>query len=259
MAAAPVPPLPTPTPEAAPLSQGARIINTFVAPSKTFTDLRRSASWWVPYLIIAIVSIAFIYVVDRQVGFDQITKNEIAKSPKRAEQLEKLPPDQQARNLQISTTITRYVSYGSPILALIAFLIMAAVLMATFNLGAGAGVRFGAAFAIVIYGSLPSVLHALLGIVSLIAGGSSGSLDKEAFNIQNPVATNPAYFMDPMGNKFVYGMASALDVFILWSIVLMGIGFACNSKVKKGTAIGIVLGWYLLYKLAGAGLAAAFS
>ena len=35
--------------------------------------------------------------------------------------------------------------------------------------------------------------------------------------------------------------------------------FASNSKVKRGTAIGIVLAWYLAYKLLGAGLGALFS
>jgi hypothetical protein len=50
-------------------------------------------------------------------------------------------------------------------------------------------------------------------------------------------------------------MASALDVFVIWSIVLMGIGFACNSKVKRSTAILIVAAWYVLYKLAGGALA----
>jgi hypothetical protein len=89
----------------------------------------------------------------------------------------------------------------------------------------------------------------LLGILSLVVGATSGSLDKEAFNVRNPVATNPAYFMDPTANKFLYGMASALDIFAIWTIVLVGIGFACNSKVKRGTAIGIVAGWYLVYKL----------
>jgi hypothetical protein len=65
--------------------------------------------------------------------------------------------------------------------------------------------------------------------------------------------------MDPMGNKFLYGMASALDVFVIWSIVLLGIGFACNSKVNRSTAIAIVAGWYLLYKLVTVGIAAAIS
>jgi Yip1-like protein len=251
-------PVPTPAAEVAPLSEGARIMNTLLAPGKTFTDLRRNARWWVPWLLIAIVSVAFAGVVDWQVGFDQVSKNEIAKSS-RAEQFEKLPADQRAKQLQWSTNLTRYLSYASPLIALIAFVVMAAVLMGTFNLAAGASVAFKTAMAIVIYGSLPSVFQALLGVLAMIAGGLSGSLDKEAFNIRNPVATNPAYFMDPTAHKFVYGMATALDVFVLWSCVLMGIGFATNSKVKRGTAIGIVLAWYLVYKLLGSGLGALFS
>jgi hypothetical protein len=254
MAALPATPMPSPTPEVPPLSEGARILNTFIAPSKTFTDLRRSASWWAPWLLIAIFSLLFVYVMDRQVGFEQVSKNQITWSPSRAEQLEKLPPDQRAQQLRISAIITRYISYSSPILVLLFFLVIAAVLMGTFNLVAGAGVPLKICWAIVIYSGLPGIIHAVLGMVSLFAG-----VEPEGFNINNPVATNPAYFMDPTGNKFLDGMASALDVFVWWGIVLMGIGFACNSKVKRSTAIAIVGGWYLLYKLAGAGLAAAFS
>ncbi len=254
MSAAPISPMPIPPNlEPAPLSEPARIINTFVAPSKTFADLRRKSSWWVPWLLISIVSIAFMLVVDRQIGFEQVSRNQIAHSS-RAEQFEKLPPDQQAKQLQVSVSITRVISYSLPVINLIVFVIIAAVLMGTFNLAPGAGVRFGTALAIVIYGSLPGIIGALLGIVSLLAG-----VDREGFNINNPVATNPAYFMDPVGNKFLYGMASALDVFVIWSIVLIGIGFACNSKVKRSTAVGIVAGLYLLYKLVAASLGAAFS
>jgi hypothetical protein len=74
--------------------------------------------------------------------------------------------------------------------------------------------------------------------------------------VNNPVATNPAYFMDPAGNKFLYGMASALDVIALWTIVLLGIGFSSNSKVKRSTAIILVAAWYLFWKLGAAALAA---
>jgi len=255
MAAAPIPPNPIATvdPESPPLSEGARIVDTFIAPGKTFTDLRRNASWWAPWLLIAIFSLAFVFVMSKQIGFEQISKNAIAQSS-RAEQFEKLPPEQQAKQIQVSATVARFVSYSLPVLNLIIFVIIAAVLMATFNFGAGASVRFNTSMAIVIYGSLPGIIGAVLGIVAMFSG-----VDPAGFNARNPVATNPGYFMDPMGNKFLYGMASALDVFILWNIVLMGIGFACNSKVKRSTAIGIVAGWYLLYKLVTAGLAAATS
>ena len=241
-------------PEVPALSQSQRILNVFSAPSKTFTDIRRSASWWAPWLLISIVGLAFLGVVDRQIGFDQVSKNEIAHSPKRAEQFDKLPADQQRQQLQIATKITRIISYSIPALNLLIFVIMAAALMGTFNFAAGASVRFKTALAIVVYAGLPGIIGALLGIVSLFAG-----VDPEGFNINNPVATNPAYFMDPSLNKFAYAMLSALDVFTIWSIVLMGIGFACNSKVKRSTAILIVLGWYVFYKLVSGGMGAAFS
>lgn len=251
-------PLTSPAPETAPMSEGSRIINTFLAPSKTFTDLQRSSSWWAPWLLIAIFSLIFIYTIDREVGFDQITKNEIAKSS-RAEQFEKLPADQKAKQMQFSTTLTRVLTYGSPVLALIAFLVIAAALMGLFNLGLGASVRFGTAMAIAVYGSLPSIFGAILGVISLAAGAASGSLDRDAFNVRNPVATNPAYFMDPVSSKFLYGMVSMFDLLTIWTIVLMGIGFSCNSKVKRGTAIAVVAACYIVYKVIASGLGAAFS
>ena len=75
MAALPV--TPSPVPGTAPLSEGARIVDTFIAPSKTFTDLRRSASWWAPWLLLSIVGMAFVFVVGRQIGFDQLAHNQI--------------------------------------------------------------------------------------------------------------------------------------------------------------------------------------
>src|SRR2546428_262517 len=63
----------TPVPEAAPpLSQGQRIINTFIAPSKTFADLRRSASWWLPFLLMSLCSLLYVYVVDQKIGFRKV-------------------------------------------------------------------------------------------------------------------------------------------------------------------------------------------
>src|SRR5579862_9748343 len=65
MAAAPIPPnlASTADPESPPLSESARIVDIFIAPSKTFTDLHRNASWWAPWLLISISSLAFVFVM----------------------------------------------------------------------------------------------------------------------------------------------------------------------------------------------------
>jgi len=249
MAAAPLPPISAPIPETAPLSEAARLVDTFAAPSKTFTDLRRNASWWGPWLLISIFALLFIYAMDRQIGFDQISRSEIAHSS-RADQFDKLPPDQQAKRIEFSNSLIRYLSYGIPVTILFYFAITAVILWATFKFGAGADVPFKVAYAIIFYASLPGIIGSMLGTISLFAG-----VNPEGFNVNNPVATNPAYFMDRTGNKFLYTLASGLDVFVIWSIVLMGIGFASNSKLKRGTAIAIVAAWYIVFKLASAALA----
>lgn len=226
-----------------PLSEPARLINTFVAPGAAFADMRRNQSWWVPWLLISVSAIAFFAVLGQKVGFEQIARNEIQKSS-RYEQFEKLPPEQRERQMQITTTMTRYIGYAAPVTTLIIFIIVAAVLMAVFNFGAGTEVSFKQALAISFYAALPMVLFYALGIVSLLIG-----VDPEGFNIRNPVATNPAYMMDPTQNKFLYGLVSGLDVFAIWSIVLTGIGYASLSKLKRSTAIGIVAGIFVVYKL----------
>jgi hypothetical protein len=225
-----------------------RFVNTFVAPTSTFADLRRNPSWWVPWLAVSVMAIAFFAVLGQRVGFEQIVRNEIQKSS-RYEQFQKLPPEQQERQMQISMTITRFAGYASPVTILIVTVIVAAVLMATFNFGAGAEVTFKQAMAISMYAMAPMVLFYALGIVSLLIG-----VDAEGINIRNPVASNPAYLMDPTQNKFLYGMVSALDIFAIWSIILTGIGYAANSKVKRSIAIAIVASWYVVYKLAASAL-----
>jgi hypothetical protein len=244
MAAAPVLPA-SPTSEPAALSEGARIVNTFIAPSKTFTDLRRNASWWGPWIVVSVFSLVFIYAMSKQIGFEQISKNQITHSS-RADQFDKLPADQQAKQLQLSVKILGVFAYGSPVMILFYFLIETVVLWATFKVGAGGETSFKEAYAIVMYSALPGIVGAILGIVALFAG-----VNPEGFDINNPVGTNLAYYLDPeTTGKFVRGMASSLDLISIWTIVLIGIGFACTSKVKRSTAIAIVATWYVVYKLA---------
>ncbi len=250
MAAAPLPPATSPVPEAAPLSEPARIANIFIAPSKTFFDVRRNASWWGPWLVISVFALLFVTAMDRRMGYDQVSRNEIAHSS-RADRFDRMSPDQQAQQIKASSAVIRYLSYGIPVTILIYMALMTLVLWATLKFAAGAELSFKRAYAVGFYGGLPQVIGSILGIIAMFAG-----VDPEGFNVNNPVATNPAYFMDRGGNRFLYGIASSLDVLVIWSIIVMGIGFAVTGKMKRGTAIGIVAGWYLVYKVGMAALAA---
>jgi hypothetical protein len=243
-----------PAPEAAPLSEPARIINTFVAPSKTFTDLRRSAAWWGPFLLMVIFSVGFVYVAGQKVGFRKAMENQMQAQPKTQARLEQLTPEQREQQMEQGAKVTEYIAWGFPVLQLVILLIIAALMFGTFKFAAGAAVSFKVSLAVVMYASLPGLLKVALAVASLLAGASVDS-----FTFQNPVATNPGYFMNPADSPFLYSIASSVDIFLIWTLILTAIGFTCVSKVKRGTAMAIVFGWWIVLTLAGASLGALFS
>src|SRR5947209_4371915 len=220
MAVAPLPPVTSsPVPAPAPLSEGARIVDTFVAPSKTFTDLRRSASWWVPFLLMVVVSMVFVYAAGQKIGFRKIMENQMQAQPKAQARLENLPPDQREKQLEGGAKFTEVIAYVYPAVALVIWVVIATALFATFKFAAGADVSFKVSLAIVVYAALPLMLKTILASISIAAG-----MSPDSFSFQNPVATNPGYFITPADHVFLYGIATGIDIFLIWTLVLTAIG-----------------------------------
>lgn len=251
----PTPPPPSsaapisPEPELPALSEGSRIIDTFVAPSKTFLDIRQNASWWAPWLLMSIVAIGYWVMVGQKIGYDQVTRNMMANN----KQYQQQSPDQQERTLAFATTFTKFSGYASPLFILFAALLTTLGLWMTFNFAMGAEIPFGRAMAIVMYGWLPTLLSSILAAVAVWFGNPEG------FRVDSPIGTNPGHYMDPQTtSKFLVGALSSLDVFGLWIVILLGIGFALNARKKLsiGSSITVVAVWYFIIKLGGAGLAA---
>jgi len=247
VSAAPVAPI-----EAKPLSEMERVVDTFIAPSKTFSDLRRSANWFVPWLLLAIASVALVVVVDQKLGMVKVVENQLAMQPKQAAQLEKLSPEQRASQMQTIIRFNRVIAYAYPVVIVIVLAIIAAVLLGSFNFGFGAELTFSQCLAVCMYASLPGILKVLIAILAIAVGGG------EAFTFQNPVASNLSGLVDP-SSHFLYSIATSIDVFTLWTLVLTGIGISCLTKLKRGTCLGVVFGWWAILVLGGAALAAAFA
>ncbi len=238
--------------EQPPLSQVERVVDTFVAPSKTFSDIRRNASWWVPWILIAIASLAMVAVVDKKLGMEKVVENQLALSAKQAEKLDQLSPDQRAAQIQIIVKVNRAFAYAYPVIAVIIVAIIAAVLLGTFNFGFGAHLSFNQCMAISMYASLPGIIKALIAILAISVGGGGG------LTFQSPVASNLGGLVDP-SSHFLYSIATSLDVFTIWILVLSGLGYACVAKLKTGTCMAVVFGWWAVVVLVGAGFAALFS
>lgn len=235
------------------LSQMERVVDTFVAPSKTFTDILRNRSWWLPFLLIVLVSWGVTFAVTTQVGWQQVVENQIHSSPKQEDGLASLTPEQRAARVHGMAIGYKYTSYGFPVLVLIFSAIAALGLWATFNFGLGASTTFGEMFCIWMYCSLPKLIIGLLTILMLFVGGNA-----EAYDMKNPVGTNLGYYFADAGA----GIKSALgffDVFGIWSLILLILATSIVAKVSRGKAAAAIIGWWVLILIVSTAAAAAFN
>src|ERR1700691_6053697 len=119
-----------------PLSQVERVVDTFIAPSKTFNDILRSSSWWLPWLLGVLVTLGFGLAIQQKVGWDKAYATILLHSPQaQQDRLAQLPPDQQAKQKAIGASFVKYIFWSTPILSLLFAAIAAIVLFATMNFG----------------------------------------------------------------------------------------------------------------------------
>lgn len=253
----PIPEINAPTTtvvEAKPLSEGARLSNVFAAPSKTYIDLRRNASWWVPYLLVVAIAYLFAFTIMNKVGLEQLTESGIKQNSRAAQQYEQASPEQKQLMIQRGVIFGKAITYAQPITILIVMVIFAAVLMATFNFGVGAELTFKQCLAAIAYAGVVGAVKPLLGAITLFAGANT-----ENFNPRNFVGTSLAYYLDQATTaKPLYALAGWVDIITIWQFVVLGIGFSALTGKKSSTGLGVMFGWFALLVLGSMALSILF-
>ena len=223
------------------LSRVERLLDAYVAPGKTFIDIHRSASWWLPCVLSLLASVLFAFALQHEIGFKKVAESIVNNSPQMQDRISSMTPAQVQQMEATIATSVRISTYAFPVLILIIALVCAAVLMASFNFGLGAQARFGQYLALWFYATLPMLLKSLLISVTLFAG-----LGADQFNIQNPLGSNLGYYIGQDAPAWLTGLLSFVDVFTLWSVVLLVLGGAIVARVKRNQAAIVVVGWFVL-------------
>ncbi len=240
------------------LTERQRVTNIFSEPSKTFEDIKKgNRSWWLPFIIIALVGYIFFAAIYSKVGMQTVVDNQIKLDPKAEERLAQAPPDQRETQVKISVYVTEGVFIVNPLFVLGGLAVMSFVLLGTINFVFGGKATYGGIFTVWMFASLPSIIKTLLGTLVLYMGAPA-----EQFNIKNFAPTNLAAFIYPNAaeaNKALYSLTSSLDIITIWTLVLLSIGVATVAGVKRNSGYIAVFGWWAILILCSVGWAAAFS
>jgi hypothetical protein len=233
------------------LSEPQRVIDTFTAPSRTFTDILRSSAFWGPLVVMILVSVCFSFAVQQKIGWDKVYENILHQTPKQEAKFDQMQPEQAANAKNIAAKFTGGITYGYTIVILFVTAINALLVWVTVNFGFGGTSKYGQVFAVSMYGSLVMNIKYLLAIAAIFAG-----LAPDSFLLQNPVGTNIGYYLSTDAPKWMMALCTHIDLFEIWAVVLNVIGIAIVAKVSRGKAAAAVVGWWLILVLVGVGFAA---
>jgi hypothetical protein len=245
---------PIDTPEsAAALSPIERVVNTYIEPSKTFQDIKRNRSWWLPFIILTILGWIFCYAAVQHVGWDTLVTNVLKSQPKNAERLEKSTPAQAAQMISFTKVVMQGFMVGSPIVILFFNTIIALLLWFGFAFLLGGTTNFAEMFAVAMFAALPRALDSIIAIVTAFVS------EPQTYNLNLPSPGNLGYFLGSDAPHWLVSLASSLDIFGLWALVLCGLGGAIVSRVKPSRGILLVFAFWLVFVLIKVGIAAATS
>jgi hypothetical protein len=224
----------------------ARVAGVFASPGPTFAAIARRPSWWLPLIICAVVSIAATAAVLPRIDFESALREGLAARGRT------IP---EAQFDQILATQKRLAGLGYVWAALapaLIALVVGTVLLLAFK-AFGWDLQFRQAFGVTSHALLPTIGISMLLILfvtrlDLVNPADLGDLTH----------SNPGFLVDRHANPALHSLAGSLDVFGIWMLILLVIGFAAAANVTRRKAAMLIVSLWGVLVLGKAAWAAIF-
>ncbi len=221
------------------MSEIGRLAGVFFEPGKVFADLAAKPRWLVPILISILLGLCFVYALNSRVGWDQTIRQAMTNNPRTAD----MTVAQKEQAIQTGAKFAAIVGWIGAILGPPVFvLIIAGILTGLFNALLGTDLKFGQMFSITAYAMLVRTLYTVLILLVLYLK------PPEDFDIRvNPFSIG-GYLSRTETPKWLMSLATSLDLFSIWTVVLLAIGFSVASKkLSFGKSLaGVAIPWLVV-------------
>ncbi len=224
-----------------------RIAGVLFAPAETFQDIARKPDILWPLLIILLIGYVSSYVVMPKLDIGAITAQQ-------AEQLRKQNPnigeEQLAQIERFTAASAKAMGWILPPLMVVWYAIVAGALLLAFRLFGGEG-SYKQALSATLYAWIPLVLFSIIRTIVIVARGTFDPTTAATI-----VKSNPAFLVDMKEQPVLFSLLTSFDLFTIWTIALLSIGFAMVSKTSKAKAAAIVVSLWIAMIVVQLGFAA---
>ena len=228
-----------------------RIVGLWFAPEEQFPGIVARPTFWGPIAVLIALNLAFTAVWLQKVEPREFMQRQMEESG----QWEKIPPDQRGDILEQQSGFFPIMAWvgavvGTPIMVAL----VAGILLGIFKLVYAAEFGFGQSMGITAWAFLPvAVITTPLTMLVLWLK------DDWAMNPSEALQANPSLLLDR--NEVaqpLYVLAGSFDLFVLWGVFLLAVGYGIAAKRSTGSAfVGVAIPW-LVFVAARVGLTAIF-
>jgi len=221
------------------MTEMGRLSGVFFEPGKVFADVAERPRWLAPIILSILIALTFSYAISSHVGWEQTIRQTLANNPRTAD----LPAEQREQAIARGAKVASIFGWvGAFVFPPLFTLIVAGVLTGLFNGLLGTELKFMQMFAVTAYAFLVRALYTVILVLILYLK------PPEDFNIQVSPFSPAAYMNRQENPKWLMSLAGSLDLFTIWTIILLALGFSVAAKKlsfsKALTAI--VIPWLLL-------------
>lgn len=233
-------------PESAEMSFLERLSGIYMEPSRTFRSIDRRPAWLGMFLIVCAMAIAVTYVLTSRMDRETMIRKQMQSSSIARIFTQNMTEEQM--QAAVSRPETAFERYGRPVFIVIGAFVTYAILAGIFLLLAtimGASIPFKKSLAVTLWSfGPPGIIVSILSVIFMLVKDPQ-TLD---INPANNVVSNLGMLVSASEHPKLASLLSSVDLFSIWTICLLAIGFAACSKGKLTTrkaATGIVVLWLL--------------
>lgn len=209
-----------------------RAAGVFASPQQTFADIARRPDWITPLIFVVLATVILTQLSVPAILSDYATSDQLEKMIQRRN----LTEEQTDRAMEMARTqMKNFSAVSAGVGVILISLVTAAVLLFMGNIVLGGAAGFKQVFAVYCWGGLVAILGYLLRIPLVLQ------------QVTTKVYFGPAVlFPADAENTPLFKVAIALDVFILWRMALVAVGFAAIYRFSLGKSFATVGGLYVL-------------
>ncbi len=205
--------------------------NIIFSPSKTFEYICEKPTWWLPLLLLIIISVLYILVT-----FPSIIIPEKISSIMSNPSVQNLSEAQKAKYLSSSSILIR--SLIGAIISTPIFLLLKTAIFYFAIIVSGYEVKFKKVFSLITWASVVTALGIVIKTFLTLIKHTSD------------IYTSLAVFGIGMNHKSsIFVLLNNFEIFTIWNILLIGFGVGAITKMKRSKSITIIVVLWILWIL----------